>query len=82
MERTRVTTADVPAIYLPALQTGVQESSVASANLYVQNLTSTKQCQLNPALPTCSSSGTSTTTAPTATTATTAPSATTTTRGA
>ena len=31
VERTRVTTADVPAIYLESLKAGVQESSVASA---------------------------------------------------
>ena len=80
VERTRVTTADVPAIYLPALHSGVQESSVASANLYVQNLQTTKQCQVNPALPTCSTAGTTTTTAPSTTTTT--PGTTTTTRGA
>jgi protein phosphatase len=79
VERTRVTTADVPAIYVESLKTGVQESSVASANLYVRNLVVTRHCQQNPADPACSSPGSSTTTAPTSTTA---PGITTTTRGA
>jgi protein phosphatase len=76
VERTRVTTADVPAIYLQSLQAGVPESSVAGAQLYVQNLETAKQCQSNPAAPTCSTSAT--TVPPT----TSAPSTTTTTRGA
>jgi protein phosphatase len=80
VERTGVTTADVPAIYLPPLRAGVQESSVTSAQLYVKNLVSTRQCQLNPASPSCSSP-TPTTTRPSP--STTAPSGTTTTtRGA
>jgi serine/threonine protein phosphatase PrpC len=82
VERTGVTTADVPTIYLQSLQSGVQESSVASARLYVGNLVTTKQCQLNPADPACSSSGSATTTTTGAATTTTAPGVTTTTRGA
>jgi protein phosphatase len=83
LERTGVTTADVPVIYLQALESGVQESSVASARLYVGNLVTTKECQENPSSPSCSTP-TASTVPPTtkAPTATTAPSATTTTRGA
>ncbi len=78
VERTGVTTADVPAIYLPPLQSGVQESSVAAARLYVGNLVATRQCQLDPSSPSCSSP-TPTTTAPAKAAP---PSTTTTTRGA
>jgi protein phosphatase len=82
VERTGVTTADVPAIYLQSLESGVQESSVSSARLYVGNLVTTRQCQVDPGGPTCSSSGSSTTTTAPATPPTTAPATTTTTRGA
>jgi PPM family protein phosphatase len=82
VERTRVTTADVPAIYLQSLQAGVQESSVAGAQLYVQNLETAKQCQLNPGGPNCTTSASTTVPPTTAAPTTTAPSTTTTTRGA
>ena len=38
VERTGVTTADVPAIYLQNLNAGVEETSVANARAYVSNL--------------------------------------------
>jgi len=80
VERTGVTTADVPSIYLQSLSSGVEESSVSSARLYVGNLVTTRECQINPAGPNCSSAGSQTTT--TVVPPTTAPAATTTTRGA
>jgi protein phosphatase len=83
LERTGVTTADVPAIYLQPLESGVQESSVASARLYVGNLVTTKECQENPSSPSCSTPTASTVPPATkAPPATTAPGAPTTTRGA
>jgi protein phosphatase len=69
LERTGVTTADVPSIYLQALESGVQESSVASARLYVGNLVTTKECQENPSSPSCSTPTSTSTTTPPATTA-------------
>ena len=48
VDRTGVTTADVPAVYLPALQAGVEETSVADARNYVSNLVSNEQTQQNP----------------------------------
>jgi serine/threonine protein phosphatase PrpC len=68
--RTGVTTADVPAVYLPALDAGVEETSVADARNYVRNLVGDKQTQQNP----------SSVVAPTAVPATTVP-ATATTKG-
>ncbi|MGO8871336.1 MAG: Stp1/IreP family PP2C-type Ser/Thr phosphatase [Acidimicrobiales bacterium] len=52
LERTGVTVADVPPDYLDALQTGVQETSVASAQAYVSNL-KTLDCQQNPSSQAC-----------------------------
>ncbi len=46
--RTSVTTADVPAIYLSSLNSGVEESSVANARCYVSNLVAAKASQQNP----------------------------------
>lgn len=70
VERTGVTTADVPAQYLSALQAGVEETSVASARTYVANLVCTRELQVNPEA-ICSSSATvtptTTTTRPTTT---------------
>jgi len=55
VERTGVTTSDVPSLYLVPLQAGVEESSVGSARTYVSNLVNDKQSQQNPAvLPTTS----------------------------
>lgn len=48
VDRTGVTTADVPAVYLQALQAGVEETSVADARNYVSNLVSNEQTQQNP----------------------------------
>ncbi len=76
LERTGVTTADVPAIYLGALESGVQESSVASARLYVGNLVTTKECQENPTSPSCSAPTSTTAPSTTGPPATTAPSTT------
>jgi len=45
VDRTGVTTADVPGIYLPALDAGVEETSVADARNYVSNLVSDKLTQ-------------------------------------
>jgi protein phosphatase len=70
VERTGVTTADVPAIYLQSLNSGVEETSVANARAYVSNLVSVKSSEQNPSAST-----------PTVPTTTTLP-VTTTTRGA
>ena len=67
VERTGVTTADVSAQYVSALQAGVEETSVASARTYVANLVCTRELQVNPAA-ICSSSATVTTTTTTTTT--------------
>jgi protein phosphatase len=48
VDRTGVTTADVPSTYLGALQAGVEETSVAGARSYVSNLVSVRCSQLNP----------------------------------
>ena len=62
-QRTDVTTADIPAYYIPAVQAGVEKASVADAQTYVTNLVQT-QCQQNPSVNPlgCASAGTSTTT--------------------
>jgi protein phosphatase len=52
IDRTGVTTADVPARYLSALDAGVEESSAASARCYVANLQSIKAAQSNPGVQT------------------------------
>lgn len=67
VERTGVTTADVSAQYVSALQAGVEETSVASARTYVANLVCTRELQVNPEA-ICSSSATVTTTTTTTTT--------------
>lgn len=54
IDRTGVTTADVPARYLDALNGGVEESSAASARCYVANLEAVKAAQNNPAAQTTS----------------------------
>ncbi len=71
VDRTGVTTADVPANYLGELRAGVEESTVKSARTYVANLVSAKLCLMNPA--TCGGSTTTPATTPATTTATTAP---------
>jgi protein phosphatase len=64
---TGITTADIPAYYVPAVQAGVEKSSVADAQTYVNNLVQT-QCQQNPTVNPlgCASAGTATSTTTTA----------------
>ncbi len=64
VDRTGVTTADVPATYLRALNAGVEETSVANAQNYVHNLVTAKSQQNAPTLtpPSTSSSVAPTTT--------------------
>ncbi len=62
-KRTGVTTADVPSTYVHALKAGVEETSVANAESYVENLKAAKEQQGAPAPaapPTGSSSPTTT----------------------
>ena len=73
VDRTGVTTADVPATYLDALMSGVEENSVASARAYVTNLVVTKNCQANPTSGACTASPNSTATTAPSTTASPAP---------
>jgi PPM family protein phosphatase len=58
VDRTGVTTADVPARYLGALDAGVEETSVTSAKCYVVNLQSVEAAQANPSLQTTQTSTT------------------------
>jgi len=56
VERTGVTTADVPAYTVPQLTTGVQEDSLQAAQHYVDNLVATQKqatCAQNPTTPAC-----------------------------
>ena len=48
VQRTGVTTADVPAIYLQPLQDGVEETSVANARAYISTLVSDQTSLANP----------------------------------
>ncbi len=68
-DRTGVTTADIPAYYVSAVEAGVEKGSVADALTYVSNLEQTlqNQCQQDPSRdPTgCASVGTSTSTSTT-----------------
>ena len=64
VQRTLVTTADVPATYLDQLNAGVEESSVASAVNYVRNLEATKSCESDPTSSFCAPSASTATTAP------------------
>ncbi len=84
VERTGVTTADVPSNYLGPLEAGVQETSVGDARSYVSNLVVTKLCQENPTATVCngSSTGSSTGSTPTTAAPTTTSAPTTTTKGA
>ena len=59
VDRTGVTTADVPARYLGALDEGVEETSVTSAKCYVANLQSVEVAQTNPSLQTTQTTTTS-----------------------
>ena len=56
VERTRVTTADVPPYTITQLQSGVQEDSLKAAQAYVANLVATQRqtvCTQSPATPGC-----------------------------
>lgn len=66
VERTGVTTADITATYLPAIRSGVQESSLGGARRYVRNLVAAHQSLISP---------TTTLPVPTTTTTTLAPGA-------
>jgi PPM family protein phosphatase len=59
VDRTGVTTAEVPARYLGALDAGVEETSVTSAKCYVANLQSVEVAQTNPSLQTTQTTTTS-----------------------
>jgi PPM family protein phosphatase len=48
VERTGVTTADVPPLYLQDLDAGVEETSVVNARAYVSNLVNVKDSEQNP----------------------------------
>ncbi len=50
-ERTGVTTADVPAEFLPSLRSGVEESSIDAARTYVHNLEVEQALRTAPAAP-------------------------------
>jgi PPM family protein phosphatase len=52
VDRTGVTTTEVPPRYLGALDAGVEETSVTSARCYVANLEAVKAAQANPSLQT------------------------------
>ena len=64
VERTGVTTADIPAYAVAGLVTGIQESSLKAAQAYVAGLVATYHqdvCNQNPATPGCTPTTTTTT---------------------
>ncbi len=63
-QRTGVTTADVGPTYLPALQSGVEESTIGNARTYVKNLVSDYRSTHSPPSMLPPASSTTTTTAP------------------
>ncbi len=74
VERTGVTTADIPAYAVPGLVTGVQEDSLKAAQTYVAGLVATQHqavCTQNPAAPGCTPTTTTLPVAPGAPTTTT-----------
>jgi len=76
VERTGVTTADVPAYTIPQLTTGVQEDSLKGAQAYVAGLVATQHlavCTQTPTAPGCSPTGTTAPTTPGSTTTSKAP---------
>jgi protein phosphatase len=77
VQRTGVTTADVPPQFVDQLNDGVEETSVAGARTYVSNLVQQRNCQLNPTSQFCTPTPGTTTPVP-PTTPTTAPPPTTT----
>ncbi len=64
-QRTGVTTSDVPASYVPNLEAGVEETSVANARAYVKNLVMYKASLSAPKTPTTTTTIHSSTTHPT-----------------
>jgi len=61
VERTGVTTADIPAYAVPGLVTGIQEDSLKAAQAYVAGLVATQHqavCAQNPFAPACTATGT------------------------
>jgi hypothetical protein len=61
VERTGVTTADIPAYAVPGLVTGIQEDSLQAAQTYVSGLVATQLqavCTQNPTAPGCTTSST------------------------
>jgi hypothetical protein len=61
VERTGVTTADIPAYSVPGLVTGIQEDSLKAAQAYVAGLVATQHqalCTQDPTGPGCSTTGT------------------------
>jgi len=64
VDRTGVTTADVPSAYLGALNSGVEESSLQSACTYVSNLVASEQQLVNPNTPAASPTACTTGAAP------------------
>ena len=67
VERTGVTTADVPASYVATLEAGVEETSVPNARAYVSNLVAYRKSQENPASVTPTTPSTAKVPAPTTT---------------
>jgi protein phosphatase len=73
VDRTNVTTADVPSSYIGALEGGVEETSVANARAYVKNLVAYKHSETAPStltVPTTMPSRTKSTSKPTSTSTT------------
>ena len=61
VERTGVTTADIPAYSVPGLVSGIQEDSLKAAQDYVAGLVATQHqavCTQNPTTPGCTTTGT------------------------
>jgi protein phosphatase len=76
VERTGVTTADIPAYAVPGLVAGIQEDSLKAAQSYVAGLVASQHqtaCAQNPAAPACTSTGTGVPPGGTVTTTTKAP---------
>ena len=74
VERTGVTTADIPAYAVAGLVTGIQESSLKAAQAYVAGLVATHHedlCNQDPTTPGCTPTTTTLPAAPGATTTTT-----------
>ena len=66
VQHTGVHTADVPAPYLPSIRAGVQESSLADAQKYVNNLKAAQRSTQTTTPPPTTTTTTTTTTVPAA----------------